>query len=199
MKIDTTLATSPTAAAAALPRYGGEDSRFRRNNTSQQQQQPLDLDSGDLQPVMVDIGQLGHAIQQEIEEMRQTSMAGLATLADSVLKLDNLSSSLQREATAHNNSGIVGIHGSDNSVDVILSSVEATLTAREELAGLHDRFVIIDDRTKEMARAAVHNDEAIRCVLSECMNVQHQLEHARAQALEDERQFSETQQVTCGG
>ncbi len=199
MKIDTSLAKSPTTAAAAPPRFGGEDSSFRRNNTSHRQQEPLDLDSGDLHPVMVDVGHLGHAIQQEIEEMRQTSMVGLCTLAESVTKLDNLTTSLQREATNHSDSGIVGIPDNYDSVDVVMSAVEATLTAREELAGLHGRFVAIDDRTKEMAKAAVHNDEAIRCLISECMDVQSQLEHTRAQALEDKRQFSETQQVTGGG
>ncbi len=193
MKIDTTLAMSPNAVALERGDRGEEDSRFRRNNKTSQQQP---LDPGGIQPVMVDVGQLGHAIQQEIEDMRQTSTAGLKTLAESVTKLDNLASSLQREATTYSSSGIVEISGNHDSIDVIVTSVEATLAAREELAGLHDRFVIIDDRTKEMAEAAVHNDEALQCVLSECMNVQRQLEHARTQALEDEQQISETQQVS---
>ncbi len=192
IKIDTTLATPPSPIAAALPRDTGEDSRFRCNKTSQQRQL---LDPDGLRPVMVDVEQLGHSIHQEIEEMRITSTDGLTTLAESVTRLDNLASSLQREATTHSGSGIAGIPGNDDSIDVIISSVEATLAAREELAGLHDRFMLIDDRAKEMAKAAVHNDEALQCVLSECMNAQHRLEHARAQALEDEQQISETQKV----
>ncbi len=196
MKIDTTLATSPNAVSLERDRGGEEeDSRFRHNNKTSEQQP---LDPGGIQPVMVDVGQLGHAIQEQVEDVRQTSTAGLKALAESVTKLDDLASSLQREATTYSSSGVVEISGSD-SMDMIVTSVEATLAAREELAGLHDRFVIIDDRANEMAKAAVHNDKALQYVLSECMSVQRELERARSQALEDERQVSETQQVSdCG-